>query len=663
MSEQLVASDDETLVRSALKSVVQHYNQPIHNEIEEKAPYFDVLLGYPPCVPGVVQIWIDRLIKEPTIEVFSWITGYASFVRPMFIKSLDGSVALIQQYELILSIWLRHVMADFEENRNTLEFQSDKITELFQTIELIASDITLASASDEIIKFPSNFIRSNIILPTLWRLIHHCLSIIEISNKERGINDQNSALTRCVVSLLAFDNFHINPASVASFISESVDISSICSYLPTCHSERIQINEIAKKCLSFDLIDWSSVGFDSKLWNDPVTGVTNRTTYSVWQQIASYLNLLDHNENSLGFSNSRHDSHTDLERRRVRQSVILSEALGIPRMALAVRSHFFGRDLVQWEPDTYVTTRVIMGRSVTKSEPVLKEKAYKLIPSRIHVIVGFISVLEPGHLESESSREVLTQLLPVCYELLDSSTSNHVAMGVACLVHLLEVSNSHPDVWNEFAENALCIVNMALEVCRDGPVLVLLGKAHCLLFEVMTECSPERRRATAKWLSILDTATNRPSSDMICWELLVGGVIPLLYEHARLPNADSMELGRLGLRSLLTLVQGELVDSKTQVASIVALINLLVGAYLIMHRHGGKIMCVLVATAGDNVLQNLDQLALVKHAASVALAICGPIRAGKVVDEILSTEGFQPCLRQVVQDAKNAAYQLLEQVA
>jgi hypothetical protein len=320
--------------------------------------------------------------------------------------------------------------------------------------------------------------------------------------------------------------------------------------------------------------------------------------------------------------------------------------------------------MVLWEPEQRVSTRVMLGRTVETTEPVVKEKSYKLVPSRVHVFASFISLL--GQQDNYSTREVLVQVVPVCFELIDASSVRHMAMGATCLIHLLETIGGGNYVWDKFVGNALSVLNMAFTTNREGPILLLVGRAQCLLFEAMGAGNKERRQATFQWLTVLNQTAHRSASEMICWELLIAGVVPLLQQHANLPNADAMELGRLGLSTLLPLVAGDFVDSKTQKAASVALINLMMGAYPIIPQHGGKIISTLLAAAArassneDSDMSDIYDI--VVHAAAVAMALCvANKRAGKVVEDIISaSDSFQPRLVQAAREVRERADRYLD---
>ena len=124
-----------------------------------------------------------------------------------------------------------------------------------------------------------------------------------------------------------------------------------------------------------------------------------------------------------------------------------------------------------------------------------------------------------------------------------------------------------------------------------------------------------RLHVTEKWLLSLQRSQYYTTNQRQSLELLLGGVIPLLYQCAvdERCEADGMEVGRLGLAALLPLITrldtaeqlGGLINGKkTQLASLVALVNLIFAAHPVMVGHGGKIMCSLLSAAASMTESN-----------------------------------------------------------
>jgi hypothetical protein len=218
------------------------------------------------------------------------------------------------------------------------------------------------------------------------------------------------------------------------------------------------------------------------------------------------------------------------------------------------------------------------------------------------------------------------------------ATSIHVGCGAACLFHLLNCQiASSPKLWSHgpVADNLLSMLEKNIQICRQGPTLVLLGLAQRRLFQVLFTIDDRYRQrrcqATHQWLRILDRHSRHFTKGYLVWGLLVGGIVPLLYDHAVSDeNADALEVGRLGLQALLPTIRGEcgydnldgkslwnaaatvydgkdtddmnlhsgdrgvLLSVAVTIPALVALSNLLMSAHPIMPRHAGKIICELV---------------------------------------------------------------------
>jgi hypothetical protein len=255
-------------------------------------------------------------------------------------------------------------------------------------------------------------------------------------------------------------------------------------------------------------------------------------------------------------------------------------------------------------------------------------------------------------------------MLPICFELIDSLTPVLVAQGASGLIHLLDHLDPSSDWFQEYAESALSVLNTAFTSCREGPVVILLGQALIRLMRFLKDASKRRRQTTRQWLSLLHQSSLRPSSETICWELLVGGIIALLHQHSELENADAVEICRLGLSALLPLSMGEFVDTKTEVAALVALINLMTGAHTVMPRHGGKIMSHLLSSATAFTVRdraaNVGPRDLTIHTAAVSLIVCGPKFAGTVLEDVSRNEAsYQKALSDAVSEVRQCADNLI----
>jgi hypothetical protein len=763
-------------VNQILKQLVEHFNQPVHDDVlsgdpvgegnandplsSPPPPYFDPLLGMKPELLPVVQFWLDRLFStistttthQPNNEtaamigIVEWITGYESSIRPFLLQSAVGCSTMLQQYELILSEWLSHQITQEQQQRQTSkkslseETCSEEMVEvesynkdptvsgvptitnplpqqqqLFRTIEILSTDITLMTSERYFPKF-SPYVRSNIILPTLLQILDRVLETVRhifsmlghesvisaspavpqhLTDVGSGRRDNSSSFRRCFISLLAFDGTTMAPPAVAP-TTLTVDglpcggIESVC-YYPPLNWQHHEVQTFDRQYFSFDSIDWNSVTLSTSVWNDPKTGIVLRAVDRIWSQLGSLLlggeqfevqqeiqqsgddtntNVTNNNSNNPDHPTEQHLHQNN--RRSQRQAIV--RVLGFRPLLEDIRKHFFGRDMVGWEPQLHTSQQVVLGRRVTKSRPVVDEKPYQAIPSRVVVTLNFLRLLDQADEDVDdpiiawsNQKMIVDNLLPIFSTLLDSTSATFVALGASGMLEIVNLldrkagrtilhdgtdehhhpleggesrnsTNSELSWWRTLVDDGLDALERAFQSSHDGPVIVTIGQAqskllmhtHQLRNHYPThQWANRRRRITGQWLFRLQRISHRPVTMSLCGELLVGGIVPLLLQHTmnattttaagtttRTIAADSMEMGRLGLSALLPLIGGDYdVDDKTLVLAMVGLINLLGGAYPIMCNHGGKIIChalAAIATIINNTKTKDDSSFLLK---------------------------------------------------
>ena len=334
--------------------------------------------------------------------------------------------------------------------------------------------------------------------------------------------------------------------------------------------------------------------------------------------------------------------------------------------------------------------------------------------------------------------KILEDVFPICASLVDSTNTTYSTLGAAGFLLVTDVllqsqlkdttihdvvdddrrkilkcnnndgnnNNSNNNALLNFMENTLSVLERAFQSSEGhGPVVVTIGRAQSKLFEIMLrrkekneDCHDDdrvrrrRRTVTGHWLTRLEKSSYRPTSEEQCLELLLGGILPLLSQHAidRNNEADAIEVGRMGLAALLPLTtmtttdgMGELwgdeTTRKTQMASMVALINLMFAAHLIMPCHGGKIMSNLLAAAATATpitngnkndgwseekspktptAASIRSMAVLT--AAIALNICGPKFAGELVQSIEKDhEQYQQNILTVVSEVCKLAGDLI----
>ena len=566
------ACHDDDPVESCLTSLVQHYCQPIYF-IDEVLPYFHD--GIDPEVSPVLSHLISKLNPRDYTAILD---RYETAIRPSLIvesKLCESGIPILQHYELLI--------VELKKGEKSQSCRVDPTT-----ISILCKDITLltkVSYEDDVAKGnKSRFIRANIVLPTLLRLLHHGLSMTLDS-------------APIVSTLLAFHQFKLDTRRLLPCLSTKNLLMSEC-FVPCLSSELVQRIE----WLDDTLTELSSVE-----WNDPNTNLTASVTDTCW--------------NSLGGDVSS-----------------VCESIGWIKVAKRVRAHFFGREteIVSKAPKRPLTYP-LSTKATIPEEPV-----YQTTPSRIHASLHFIAIVPAVN------HDILGELLPVCYTLIDSHQKCHVSIGASALTRLLQLAI--PQDLLVFEDNMLSILEHAVKVAgREAPALGLLGLALSTAFSKLPHRTKDRRLVSATLLFIVEkNQYTQSDDDGFFLSIVMGGLIPLLNQHASLPNADTLEIGRAGLRTLLPHLQWDfgLQGKKLQAASLVALINLMVGAYPIMPGHGGNIMSALLACWGhaNRALGLLNEseerdvcqsvLVLSEHAASVAFILCRGGRAEQVLQSV-----------------------------
>jgi hypothetical protein len=681
----MTKSSDLSPVKQVLEQLVDHFNQNIHVVGIEKTevPYFDTKLSHnngsdgttasPPVIisPPTVQYWLKEILSpSPSLaDITAWIQGYNDVIRPLLLASSDpsdcssrGYIPTLQNYELVLSQWMKNRTNINQNQENVEELQNI----IYQNIELISTDITLITSTRF---FPnvSSHLRCNILLPTLLRLLQKTLEIISILGDVTEVgSDRCRSLRRCVVSLLAFESPVISPCNVAPSLIDPTRhcIDRLCYFPPAKDLNIFSKEDVAHLNLSleFNPIDWEgSVSLSTAAWNDSNTGVSFRMAESVWNQLGRYLlkcNPDDVKKKSNDFG--------------IRNEVV-SKLGGVGVFFKDIRLHFFGRDMIEWEPTMRSSQLVVLGRRIAKTQPVINESPFEAIPSRIAVAMNGLDLLLPvkkdhhdeNNIAISTWKYIFEDVFPVCASLVDSNRSLEIGLGASGLLRLLDsfvesgVSlNELSEESRKFVDNLLSVLDLAFQTTREGPAAVIIGQTQSRTFDLLQdqggdwekEYRHRRRKVTQQWLTTLARSTNQTCSDSRSWELLVGGAIPLLLQHAKNePTGDAMEMGRLGLTALLILIDADAGgDERTIVASIVGLINLLFGAHPMMENHGGKIMCTLISTA-TSAASDSPLYKLVSYVAAVSLLICGPKFTSSILDSIQKdTERYQENFKSTV---------------
>jgi len=307
-----------------------------------------------------------------------------------------------------------------------------------------------------------------------------------------------------------------------------------------------------------------------------------------------------------------------------------------------------------------------------------EDQPFNQIQARIVATIRLLSSLNRPYI----SNLVWSQSLPIIYTLIDSHDSSHQSLGGALLLHLIKecesssfVSSGEVDKKKNdstFFETTLQLLSMACRTCDDPVPLSILLEVQCRILNMSDDISSSYKRIFAS--DILSRIKKQsycgPNGEeriVSCIAThLICGLHGVLVQLANKPNADSIEIGRIGLSALLPLIRWDSTSKQSrqiQFASISCLISLMMGSYPIMERHGGKIMSELIACVGRdlrdiriheevnskinnrnmNMPGNTETLnefnftknliAFAMHAASVALILCGT-RANDVLEKL-----------------------------
>uniref|UniRef100_A0A7S4SCL3 Uncharacterized protein n=1 Tax=Ditylum brightwellii TaxID=49249 RepID=A0A7S4SCL3_9STRA len=403
------------------------------------------------------------------------------------------------------------------------------------------------------------------------------------------------------------------------------------------------------------IVDASSTSTREHLLDDPwvdnVKGIGRRSASCLFQLVIEEAMSLGDNEdrkNQLSYSaltnatTMRRDEGNDVIANKKMAKII--ENIGTSLLARMARAHFFGRSLHPTELEEYImridmnegkkkdekkddaamintgddvmlTTPVTMaGRYMsplslsTKSDrgnsngrKHVDRQAYNDIPARVHSTVRLLTLMHFPYV----TLGVMSDILPIIYELIDSSNSKFQSCGGAAFLHVL--GQCTPTSFVEYHDTAVDILTLACRICNrdDAITLAILSKSIAEVFRIAEgrkdKSRAKRRGVTSDLISLLKNVTYKGDAASIA-ALLVGGINPLLAQLAsKAAQAESMELCRNGLSALLPLIRWDGTDVQhrtVQIAALTGLCSLMMGAHPVMRHHGGKVMSELLSCVG-----------------------------------------------------------------
>ena len=635
-------SEEELLVAQCIERLVDHFRQSIHREqlLPESTP---ILIKR--CIHKddfIIRNPVTRYLYEEltgnmqSIELITilWIAKYTEKIRPMLFDEeqyieAEGITPLIE-YSLVLS---KLILTTRETMGSLVGIHSTDYEEILEDAMLTWSrDLTYCTRTyhrHEKKSLPLQHYTDHII-PSFMLMIR------DVSSRWRP---SETVLRRCAISLAAF-----SPPSPLSF--ESVNPEMKERILHASNYLRLQPNE--------EKIDFVLHGFSF----DEVQPLN-----ASW----SSQDLQDFRVEVLRAVFSLHESDPQLSDAEFPQ--IAPDASLF--WAKAVRSHFFGRDMNDASEMIVVKQRLYLGKMMEFKEKKGDDiKPYLQIPSRIYVAIRFLQKL------TQISKTVLDEVLPICFELLDSQREEYRPIGAASMHHLLQLSRSsgNKDIWLDHSHNILEILEHSVKTSRIGVVLATAGIAQYALFEILpkNQFQKRRRRATQNWLDILSKNVSFWKPPLVCG-LLCGGVLPSLYGHTFQENADIMELGRVGLEALLPLLDVSRSGSlfiEIRICALIAISNLLIGAHPVMRYHGGKLMGCLIACTSharerfhDTIRDENYHLYQTEHCLSLHVSCMAVVVGDEAATEVLSkleeqASTYRPIIQEVIQDIRQGVQHL-----
>ena len=769
------------LALDAAKSIAEHYSQEIHLD-DTSLPHFDPLHGKPVGLTRITKHWADKLHQD-TKDAYEYIDigqglieSYCVHIRARCFhfsekkNSFDPTAHVVLiQFERLLS---SHLFSPYDDHSavedDAFEISNDTRTtvtpvqSIHSSIERLVFDIFSLTAIEKLSmrgkqgsekvgdKEGQLYIVCNAILPTLLRILQHCIYLRSyILSRTQKVQTSEFDTLKYVLSITTFaalsfcadDVYNPSKCAYIDLSSANLDISELLPHdwsneltlkhmfvdtssfssniLPTVNGEDSHIDNGLNymglnqgfNFINEPVINLNSLSANLSMpWVDHTTGIGLRAAKSLLQHLAALSLTMMGGDERIEAQMQAEQDESVLE--------IVVRTIGEDYAAHMVRSHFFGRLEMPNHPnraDNRGDTETLRNNSSATnstefngisqikrhsndldnigmsgftsrqkehglsskrsiSRDILKHtecEPFNEIPARIASTLRLLAVFKFPKITSL----VWDHVLPIIFTLIDSVES-HQSLGGSLLILFFHESTPNSFVSSnlgrnepESVHNTTEILAMACRTCNEAVPLSILSKARCQLFEIITsdqDANQLRRETTFDTLNWIQKHSycgpfgKTEALELLCG-VLVGSLHPLLVQLAQLPDANAMELGRLGLSVLLPLIrwdsQGE-AGRKIQYASVGCLISLMLGAYPVMQRHGGKIMAELVACVGraqrDMVIhdtiqgrvkgshstENADKtreiavtknlLLVTTHAASITLILCG-----KRADEIL----------------------------
>ena len=619
-------------VSTVLRQLVEHYEQPVHQETaltcssDKDEGRKDAL--FLPRLSPVLQHLLDRLLRQShhsrrpasvdatTLQLL--LEGYRTKIRTTLHQTTP---AVLISYELLIRHYVAHARECLTTEHSDGVCGTDSYSEL---LRLVSSDITMLTGENE----DGNAFSA--LISSLWELVNSVLQCMSLLFPTHVLQEGRDAMRQCMCALLAFHSSRIDLRQVEPCLCHQplfrtlvTSERSVWAYPPPASlgDDGSFVDE------GESVMDWNRFVSDGTFWND------EKEPSSVMKRVWNQLSVLSVFDKATEKPPTPSSSLFHLQ--------ILSR-FGWIEMARAIRAHFFAKDMIV-ESTTVVSKqryRLHLGHLVPINEKQEQEerdraqsiKPYQKTPSRLHAVLVFASLLDDRTLSGKE--EILEAMVPICYELLDATREAAIGSGAVLTLRLWNMIMPPKQALaggrtlvapksslQTTASNLLLALDAVIQSSRDGCTLALVG----LTQRALVHDTQRRRQVTQQWFMLLDKVRRVPTYEpKLVWGILVT-LIPLLFDHAALhEQADALELGRLGLTTLLPLLRGDAGHRPARIVPILALValsNLLVAAHPVMARHSPKIMCELLSCLRRTDDKQTRRLFV--HVSAMAVVICG----------------------------------------
>ena len=286
--------------------------------------------------------------------------------------------------------------------------------------------------------------------------------------------------------------------------------------------------------------------------------------------------------------------------------------------------------------------------------------------------------------------DALLHAMPIALTLLDKVQAFQQSLGATIFTAAIEsLSPFESDVrnpsfvakFNQFLTPAL---ETAINHCgrEDAPLITALCFAQSKWIQYLSVKSDQDVNNCVVSREAVNAMTRKATSDMMkrvinqtqfggnngnderIAGILVAGVNPLLALLAKLPDAASIEVARVGLSALLPLIawRGSGLESHAiHISSMACLLSLMDGAYPVMNKHGGTILTELILlldrndkdskylsetnssfeAGSDNHTASSVTVNIAIYCGAVGLIVCGE-SAEAVIQHVKSSNFQQP---------------------